>query len=111
MYNAAIDRYEWNKLQGKNRYVAQLHSRSSRFGLCTEPPSGGGGGGRVGVCTQANHIQVYFIHAYLVNCNKISQISNPERKMEKEHKFDITFQKGRAKCVVEKGAKLSSLPV
>ena len=66
---------------------------------------------RVGVCTQANLIQVYFIHAYLVNCNKIPQISNPERKMEKEHKYDITFQKGRAKCVVEKGAKLSSLPV
>ena len=105
MYNAAIDRYEWNKLQGKNRYVAQLHSRSSRCGLCTEPPSGGG------VCTQANLIQVYFIHAYLVNCNKIAQISNPERKMEKEHTFEITFQKGGEKCVVEKGEKLSSLPV
>lgn len=105
MYNAAIDRYEWNKLQGKNRYVAKLHSRSSRSGLCTEPPSGGG------VCTQANLIQVYFIHAYFVNCNKIPQSSNPERKMEKERKFEITFQKGREKCVVEKGAKLSSLPV
>ena len=47
MYNAAIDRYEWNKLQGKNRYVAQLHSPSSRSSLCTDPTnvSWGGGGG------------------------------------------------------------------
>lgn len=88
MYNAAIDRYEWNKLQGKNRYVAQLHSRSSRSGLCTEPPWSGG------VCTQANLIQVYFIHAYLFNCNKIPQISNPERKMEKKVRNNISKRPG-----------------
>ena len=73
---------------------------------CVQSPPRAGG-----VCTQANLIQVYFIHAYLVNCNKIPQISNPERKMEKEHTFEITFQKGGEKCVVEKGEKLSSLPV
>lgn len=54
------------------------------------------------VCTQANLVQVYFIHAYSVNCNRIPQISNLERKMKKEH---------NKKCVEEKGTKLSSLPV
>lgn len=95
MYNAAIDRYEWNKLQGKNRYVAQLHSRSSRSGLCTEPSSPQEnffleGSGEV--CTQANLVQVDFIHAYSVNCNRIPQIRNPERKMKKErNKIEIAF--------------------
>ena len=54
------------------------------------------------VCSQAYVVQVYFIHAYSINCNRIPQISNRERKMKKEH---------NKKCVEEKGTKLSSLPV
>ena len=101
MYNAAIDRYEWNKLQGKNRYVAQLRSPSSCSSLCTDPINFSWGGGGV-VCSQAYVVQVYFIHAYSIYCNRIPQMSNRERKMKKEH---------NKKCVEEKEAKLSSLPV
>lgn len=59
------------------------------------------GGGGV-VCSQAYVVQVYFIHVYSINCNRIPQISNRERKMKKEH---------NKKYVEEKEAKLSSLPV
>ena len=68
---------------------------------CVQTSTNFSGGGGV-VCSQAYVVQVYFIHAYSINCNRIPQISNRERKMKKEH---------NKKCVEEKEAKLSSVPV
>ena len=67
---------------------------------CVQTSTNFSGGGVV--CSQAYVVQVYFIHAYSINCIRIPQISNRERKMKKEH---------NKKCVEEKEAKLSSLPV
>ena len=76
----------------KARIVMSHNCTHDRLVLaCVQSPPGAGGGG---VCTQANLIQVYFIHAYLVNCNKIPQISNPERKMEKKVRNNISKRPG-----------------